>query len=40
MSVADLVSDERAVRGTSSPILGMILFVASEAMFFAALFGA
>ena len=40
MSMADLTADERAVRGTSSPILGMILFVASEAMFFAALFGA
>src|SRR5437867_13216818 len=40
MSVAETAVDERAVRGTSGPILGMVLFVASEAMFFAALFGA
>jgi heme/copper-type cytochrome/quinol oxidase subunit 3 len=40
MSVSDTILDERAVRGTSSPILGMVLFVASEAMFFAALFAA
>jgi cytochrome c oxidase subunit 3 len=38
MSAAELASDERAVRGTSSPVLGMVLFVASEAMFFAAFF--
>ncbi len=38
MSTAELASDERAVRGTSSPVLGMVLFVASEAMFFAAFF--
>src|ERR671931_2619586 len=40
MSVAEAAVDERAVRGTSGPILGMVLFVASEAMFFAAFFGA
>jgi len=40
MSVSETFLDERAVRGTSSPILGMVLFVASEAMFFAALFAA
>ena len=40
MSVSDTLLDERAVRGTSGPILGMVLFVASEAMFFAALFAA
>jgi len=41
MSVAGAFVDERkAARGTASPILGMALFVASEAMFFAALFGA
>ena len=34
----DLAVDERAVRGSSSPVLGMVLFVASEAMFFAAFF--
>jgi len=38
VSTADLQADERAVRGTSSPVLGMVLFVASEAMFFAAFF--
>jgi cytochrome c oxidase subunit III len=32
--------DQRAVRGTSSSILGMTLFIASEAMFFATFFGA
>ena len=40
MSVAETVADQRAVRGASGPILGMVLFVASEAMFFAAFFGA
>ena len=40
MSVAETFIDERKARGTGSPILGMVLFVASEAMFFAALFGA
>jgi cytochrome c oxidase subunit 3 len=34
------VSEERVRREMSGPILGMILFVASEAMFFAAFFGA
>jgi cytochrome c oxidase subunit 3 len=38
MSTAEIAADERAVRGTSSPVLGMVLFVASEAMFFAAFF--
>jgi cytochrome c oxidase subunit III len=33
-------SDERAVAGTSGSVLGMVLFVASESMFFAAFFGA
>jgi cytochrome c oxidase subunit III len=40
MSVSETFVDERAARGTSSAILGMVLFVASEAMFFAALFAA
>ena len=40
MSVSETLYDERAVRVTSGPILGMVLFVASEAMFFSALFGA
>ena len=35
MSAADLASDERAARSTGSPVLGMVLFVASEGMFFA-----
>lgn len=34
------VSEERVHREMSGPILGMVLFVASEAMFFAAFFGA
>jgi len=38
MSTAEMAGDERVVRGTSSPVLGMVLFVASEAMFFAAFF--
>lgn len=33
-------SEERAIAGTSSSVLGMVLFVASESMFFAAFFGA
>jgi cytochrome c oxidase subunit 3 len=40
MSVAETFLDERRARGTASPVMGMVLFVASEAMFFAALFGA
>jgi heme/copper-type cytochrome/quinol oxidase subunit 3 len=40
MSQAGTLVDERRAGGTPSPILGMALFVASEAMFFAALFGA
>jgi cytochrome c oxidase subunit 3 len=39
VSAAELITDERAVRGTSSPVMGMVLFVAGEAMFFAAFFG-
>ena len=39
-SISDISIDQRASKGTSSPVLGMILFVASEAMFFAAFFGA
>ncbi len=39
MSVA-AISEERTRREMSGPILGMVLFVASEAMFFAAFFGA
>jgi cytochrome c oxidase subunit 3 len=39
VSATELFVDERAVRGTSSPVMGMVLFVAGEAMFFAALFG-
>jgi heme/copper-type cytochrome/quinol oxidase subunit 3 len=38
VSTVELRDDERAVRGTTSPVLGMVLFVASEAMFFAAFF--
>src|SRR6266540_5105217 len=34
------ITDERVARGTSGPILGMVVFVASEAMFFATFFGA
>ena len=40
MSVSETFLDQRKARGTASPVLGMVLFVASEAMFFAALFGA
>jgi cytochrome c oxidase subunit 3 len=40
VSVAAVARDERAVRQTSGPVLGMVLFVASEAMFFATFFGA
>ena len=39
-SISDISIDQRASRATSSSVLGMILFVASEAMFFAAFFGA
>jgi cytochrome c oxidase subunit 3 len=35
-----LTRDERVVRQTSGPVLGMVVFVASEAMFFATFFGA
>ncbi len=40
MSATELFTDEQAVRGTSSPVMGMVLFVAGKAMFFAALFAA
>ena len=40
MTTVDLTRDERAVRQTSGPVLGMVVFVASEAMFFATFFGA
>ena len=40
MSTVELTRDERAVRQTSGPVLGMVIFVASEAMFFATFFGA
>jgi cytochrome c oxidase subunit 3 len=40
MTTAGSTSDERAVATTSSSVLGMVLFVASESMFFAAFFGA
>jgi cytochrome c oxidase subunit 3 len=40
MSAVELTRDERAVRRTSGPVLGMVVFVASEAMFFATFFGA
>jgi cytochrome c oxidase subunit 3 len=40
MSAVELTTDERAVRRTSGPVLGMVVFVASEAMFFATFFGA
>jgi cytochrome c oxidase subunit 3 len=39
-AVPVLSGDERAVASTSSSVLGMVLFVASESMFFAAFFGA
>jgi cytochrome c oxidase subunit 3 len=38
--VPEIALDQRAVKGSSSSVLGMTLFVASEAMFFAAFFGA
>jgi cytochrome c oxidase subunit 3 len=38
MSTAEAAADRRAARSTSAPVLGMVLFVASEAMFFAAFF--
>jgi cytochrome c oxidase subunit 3 len=40
MTTVDLTRDERAVRRASGPVLGMVVFVASEAMFFATFFGA
>jgi Heme/copper-type cytochrome/quinol oxidase, subunit 3 len=38
--IPEIALDQRAVKGSSSSVLGMTLFVASEAMFFAAFFGA
>jgi len=35
---AESLAEERAARAASAPVLGMVLFVASEAMFFAAFF--
>jgi cytochrome c oxidase subunit 3 len=40
VTAVGLTSDQRAVRQTSGPVLGMVVFVASEAMFFATFFGA
>jgi cytochrome c oxidase subunit 3 len=40
VTAVGLTSDQRAVRQTSGPVLGMVIFVASEAMFFATFFGA
>jgi cytochrome c oxidase subunit 3 len=40
VSTVELTRDERVVRQTSGPVLGMVVFVASEAMFFATFFGA
>ena len=40
MTAVELTRDERVVRQTSGPVLGMVVFVASEAMFFATFFGA
>jgi cytochrome c oxidase subunit 3 len=40
VSAVGLTRDERVVRQTSGPVLGMVVFVASEAMFFATFFGA
>jgi cytochrome c oxidase subunit 3 len=40
MSAVELTRDERTVRRTNGPVLGMVVFVASEAMFFATFFGA
>lgn len=35
----EVAADERAVRGISSSVMGMTIFVASESVFFAAFFG-
>jgi cytochrome c oxidase subunit 3 len=40
VTAVELTRDERVVRQTSGPVLGMVVFVASEAMFFATFFGA
>jgi cytochrome c oxidase subunit 3 len=40
VTAVGLTRDERVVRQTSGPVLGMVVFVASEAMFFATFFGA
>ena len=39
MSTTAVTAQERPSREMSGPVLGMVLFVASEAMFFAAFFG-
>jgi heme/copper-type cytochrome/quinol oxidase subunit 3 len=39
MADADLSLDRRAIGGTSSSVMGMVIFVASEAMFFMAFLG-
>jgi cytochrome c oxidase subunit III len=39
VSAAAITTQERPSRELSGPVLGMVLFVASEAMFFAAFFG-
>ena len=40
MSAAELTGSDRTVRGVTSSVMGMVLFVAGEAMFFAAFFAA
>jgi cytochrome c oxidase subunit 3 len=40
VSTVHLGAEDRGIRGTSSPVMGMVLFVAGESMFFAALFAA
>src|SRR5256885_17135292 len=39
MSESELVVEQRASRQTSSAVMAMVIFVASEAMFFMAFFG-
>ena len=40
MSTTELSPTDRVIRGVSGPVTGMVLFVAGEAMFFAAFFAA
>lgn len=40
MSTTHLSGSDRIIRGVSGPVMGMVLFVAGEAMFFAAFFAA